>query len=451
MATDQSSTRPLPQDVDTERAILGAILVNNDLLNQVGDKLESRDFFLEQHQHIYSQMMVLSLNNKAIDDLTLKNVLDTLKLPEPVSRTYLVSLTDGVPRLDNVIHYVDIIKEKSVLRKLIQASHQILTKCHAQEDNVFDIMKSAEDRIFDISQSFIKKNYMPLSEALQSAYLHLDKLYQEKSNITGISTGYKQLDLYTCGLQRGELIILAARPSMGKTSLALNMALNAALGGNRTVLVFSLEMSARQLAMRLISSDANIDGQKIRSGYFNRDDWEHIAHTVNKLNHAKLFIDETASLSILELQTKARRLKKEAGLDLVVIDYMQLMMPDRRYENRNQEIATISRSLKALAKELDVPVLALSQLSRAPESRKGDHRPMLADLRESGSIEQDADMVIFIFREEVYVHDPALQGKAEIIIAKQRNGPLHTVDMVFLKERSQFVEASFERLSANET
>lgn len=449
MSPEANSTRPLPHDLDNERAVLGAILVRNELIHQVTDRLTPEDFFLDSHQRIFSEMIDLFRDGHPVDELTLKHRLESNSRGEPVSLVYLSALSEGVPRLENISHYVDVIKKKSVLRTLINSSAQIINRCHAEDEDVMEILKKAEDKLFEISQGFIKKNYMPLSEALVSAYEHLDRIYREKAFITGISTGYSSLDQVTCGLQRGDLVILAARPSMGKTSFAMNIALNAAVNDGKVVLVFSLEMSARQLAMRLISSEAMIDGQKIRSGYFSREDWERIGETVGKLAEAKLFIDETSSLTVLEMQTKARRIKKEFGLDMIVVDYMQLMYADRRYENRVQEIASISRAMKGLAKELDVPVIALSQLSRAPEARKGDHRPMLADLRESGSIEQDADLVAFIFREEVYVKDPALQGKAEIIIAKQRNGPLKTIDMVFLKENSKFVQPSYEDYPVN--
>ncbi len=444
---DAQFARPLPQDVDTERAVLGALLVNNDLLVQVTDQLEEDDFFLNKHQKIYSRMLYLAQKNEPIDELTVKNALDNLGLQESISLTFISSLTDGVPRLANIAQYVEIIKSKSLLRKLIQSSHEIQEQCYNPEGEIKDLLKQAETRIFDISQSFIKKNYIPLSDALVEAYEHLSILYQRKEFLTGIATGFVKLDQMTCGLQREDLIILAARPSMGKTSLAMNIALHAALHEDCAVAVFSLEMSARQLALRLLASEAQIDAQKIRSGFFSADDWQRIGEAVARLDRARLFIDETPNLSPLELQTKGRRLKREHGLDLVVVDYLQLMSGDRRAENRNQEIAAISRSMKGLAKELNCPVLALSQLSRAPESRKGDHRPHLADLRESGSIEQDADVVAFIFREEVYDReDPDLQGKAELIIEKQRNGPTGTVPLTFIKEYTRFVTPSYEML-----
>jgi len=438
--------RPLPHDIDAERAVLGAILVNNSLIVQIGDQLQEDDFFLPKHQKIYSRMIYLfhklsDVRDEAIDELTLKDALDGLGLQEPIGLTYLSTLRDGVPRLTNIANYVDIIRNKALLRKLISASQDIIEQSHQPKHAIQEILKSAETRIFDISQRFIKKNYIPLTDALVEAYRHLEYLYKNKQILTGIPTGYRRLDMLTCGLQKEDLIILAARPSMGKTSFAMNIAMHAALEENCTVAIFSLEMSARQLALRLLSSESMIDAQKIRSGFLSPDDWAKIGETVSRLDQAKLFIDETANLSVLELQTKARRLKREVGLDLIVVDYLQLISPDRRYENRVQEIAAISRTLKALAKDLEVPVLALSQLSRAPEARKGDHRPHLSDLRESGSLEQDADVVMFIFREEWYnPEDPEVQGLADIIVEKQRNGPTGTVRLSFQKQFTRFFD-----------
>jgi len=447
---DVAVARLLPHEIDAERAILGAILVNNTLITQVADQLREDDFFLFKHRKIYSRMLNLfqkdhDIKDEPLDELTLKDALDSLALQEPISLTYLSTLRDGVPRLTNISHYVKIIKTKSLLRKLIQASNDIIEQSYSSKHEIQEILKSAETRIFDISQSFVKKNYIPLTDALVDSYKHLKYLYEHKLYVTGISTGFARLDQLTCGLQREDLIILAARPSMGKTSLAMNIAVHAALHEDFAVAIFSLEMSARQLALRLLASEAKIDAQKIRTGFFSHEDWAEIGEAVGRLDRAKIFIDETSNLSPLELQTKARRLKREHDLDLVIVDYLQLMTGDRRYENRVQEISALSRSLKALAKDLEVPVLALSQLSRAPEARKGDHRPHLSDLRESGSIEQDADVVMFIFREELYnSDDPELKGKAEIIIEKQRNGPTGLVHLAFIKEFTKFVTPAYD-------
>lgn len=452
MATESLATRPLPQDLDTERAILGAILVNNDLLTQISDKLAPEDFSLEGHYHIFGAMRRLYQNNQPVDELTVKNLLDGQGIKEPVSLGYLNSLTDGFPRLDNVMHYVDILREKSILRRLIQVSQSILDQSYGQNRTALDVLKSAETWIFDISQSFIKQNYITLSDALAAAYGHLTQLYHDKRSITGIGTGFTKLDQLTCGLQRGDLVIIAARPSVGKTSLALNIGLHAATDGNASVALFSLEMSARQLALRLLASTAAIDGQKFRTGFFSKEDWERLGHAAGELDKARIYIDDSASLSLLELQTKARRIKKEHGLDMIVIDYLQLLTGDRRYDNRVQEISAISRQLKALAKEMDVPVIALSQLSRAPETRKGDHKPILADLRESGSIEQDADVVAFIYRDDMYnKDDPQMKGVAEIIVAKQRNGPTDSVFLAFQEQFSRFANLDYSIFKPTET
>lgn len=447
MSNDSVPTKPLPQDTETERALLGALMVNSELMVQVTDLLAPDDFFLDTHSNVYRHMVLLFQKGVPVDEITLKDSMDAMGLKELVSISFLSGLTDGAPRLKNVRHYAEILKKKSLLRKLIDAAQDITEMGYSQDEDVQTILKNAETRIFDIAQSYVKKNYISLQEAMIQAYEHLTKLYEAKTNLTGIPTGYKRLDSLTCGMQRGELIIVAGRPSMGKTTLAVNIAMNAALSEGVRVAIFSLEMSARQLALRILSTEARIDHQRVRSGYFSRSDWDHIGKAMARLEeNARVFIDETAGLSILELQSKARRLKREQGLDLVVVDYLQLMTADssRRTDNRVQEISDISRSLKALAKDLDIPVIALSQLSRSPETRKGDHRPMLSDLRESGSIEQDADVVLFIFREEVYVKDdPNLHNKADVIIAKQRNGPVDTVQLAFLKEFSRFEDLEY--------
>mgnify|MGYP001766382232 CR=1 FL=1 len=443
-------TRPEPSDPETERVVLGAILVNNQLLHQVSDKLTPDDFFLNSHRSIFRAMIQLYQDNLPIDEITVRDALAGTRPDEPITTAFLLSLSEGFPRLENVNQYVEIIREKSVFRRLIQRSQEIMDLCYEQRGDAMEILNRAENWIFNISQTYVKRNYLTLSDALAPAFEHLAQLYQEKSFITGVPTGFLRLDQLTCGLQKGDLIIVAARPSMGKTSFALNVALHVALERKQKVAVFSLEMSARQLVLRLLSSHASIDGQKIRSGFFTKDDWDNIGNAVEVLDRAKVFIDESADLTVLELQAKARRLQAEHGLDLIIVDYMQLMVADRQYENRVQEIAAISRSMKALAKELNLPVVALSQLSRATETRRGDHRPMLSDLRESGSIEQDADVVIFLFREEVYVKDnPGLLGRAEAIIAKQRNGPLGTVDLVFQKEFSRFGNPAVDFNSVN--
>ena len=438
--------KSLPHSLEAERAVLGAILLENSVFDQAAEILTESDFYLEGHQKIFSKMVALASVSKAMDLLMLREVLERDNQLESVGGVaYVASLLDGVPRLSNIDHYARIVKEKSLLRKLIHSANEIVVRSFSDEEEPLTLLEQAEKAIFEISQEKIQGGFVSLSELLPDTYKHMQSLHELKDVVTGISTGFIDLDRLTSGLQCSDLIILAARPGLGKTSLALNIAQHAAVEEKKVVGVFSLEMAAQQLVIRLLCAQARIDGHKLRSGYLSKEDWQRVAGGMSKLSQALIYLDDSAGLSIIEMRSKARRLKAEKGLDLLIVDYLQLMGGSSgsrvRYENRQQEISAISRSLKGLAKELDVPVIALSQLSRAPEQRRGDHRPQLSDLRESGSIEQDADVVLFIYREDLYKKTEDVgdeEGVAQIIIGKQRNGPTGVIKLVFIEPWTKF-------------
>lgn len=446
MQTDAAIEKSLPHSLDAERAILGAILLENSLLDQTNEILGMSDFYLEGHRKIFSTMQALSSGSRPIDSLTLREELQKNRDMDAVGGVaYIASLMDGVPRVSNVEHYARIVKEKSILRKLIHSANEILIKGFSGEADPLDLLELAEKSIFDISQEKIQGGFVRLQELLTDTYKNMEALHERKDLVTGIPTGFLELDRLTSGLQSSDLIIVAARPGLGKTSFALNVAQYAAVQKEQIVGFFSLEMAAQQLVTRMLCSEARVDSHKMRSGYLSKEDWQRLAKSMSKLALAKIFIDDTPGITIVEMRSKARRLKAEHGLDLLVLDYMQLMSGSStggrgRFENRQQEISSISRALKGLAKELNIPLIAISQLSRAPEQRRGDHRPQLSDLRESGSIEQDADLVMFIYREDLYKkgEDPDEEGIAQIIIGKQRNGPLGTVKLAFIDQWTKF-------------
>ncbi|MBI4444604.1 MAG: replicative DNA helicase [Acidobacteria bacterium] len=453
MAVDVLPEKTLPQNLDAERAVLGAILLDNALLDQAAEILTSEDFFLEGHRRIFSTMARLSAASHAIDSLTLIEELQRESVLEATGGvSYVASLLDGVPRLSNLEHYARIVKEKALLRRLVHFANEIVTRGLSNEENAAELLEAAERSIFEISQQKSTRGFSQLQDLLPATYQHIESLYHRKELITGIASGFIELDRLTCGLQKSDLIIVAARPGLGKTSLALNIAQHAATRGKKTVGFFSLEMSSNQLVTRLLCAEARVDGHKVRSGFLSKEDWSKLARAMSTLAQASIFIDDTPGISMGEMRSKARRLKAEHGLDLLMVDYLQLMAASvlgtrTRYENRQQEIAAISRGLKALAKELNIPVVAISQLSRAPEQRRGeDHKPKLSDLRESGSIEQDADVVLFIYREDQYhkEEDPSEDsGVAQIIIAKQRNGPAgYTVKLAFIDQWTKFENLS---------
>ncbi len=435
--------RTLPHNLDAEKSVLGAILIHNDAFNHAAELIDSRDFFRDAHRRIFDRMVALSERGDAIDFVTLKEELARSgDLDSVGGPAYIASLADGVPRSANVEYYARIVKEKSTLRHLIHSANKILTDAYEAEQEPDLLLDEAERQIFAIAEDRIRAGFVPLRDLVQSSFGTIEKLQQHKGLVTGVPTGFVDLDEMTSGLQPSDLVLVAARPSMGKTSFVLNVAQHVGTHTQMTVGFFSLEMSKEQLFLRLLTSEARIDAHRFRSGFLSEKDYGRLSHALGTLAEARVFIDDTASIGVLEMRAKARRLQKEHGLHLLVIDYIQLMQGRGRFESRQQELASISRSLKGLAKELNVPIVALSQLSRAPETRS-DHRPQLSDLRESGALEQDADVVLFIFRQEQYRDEDgqpeqSAEGVAEIIIGKQRNGPTGVVKLAFIKEHTRF-------------
>jgi replicative DNA helicase len=436
------SDRTLPHNLEAEKCVLGAILINNHAFNQAAEVIDAQDFFRDAHRRIFEKMVGLTDRSEPVDLVTLKDELSrTSELDEVGGPAYIAALTDGVPRSANVEYYARIVKEKSTLRRLIQSANDVLVRAYDAEEDADDLLDDAERSIFQIAEHRLRVGFVPLSELVGSSYQIIEKLQEHKGLVTGVPSGFVDLDELTSGFQKSDLVIVAARPSMGKTSFVLNVALHCGIEAGKTVGVFSLEMSKEQLFIRMLTSEARIDAHRFRGGFLNDTDYERLAAASARLHDAKVFIDDSPAVGILEMRAKARRLKLEHGLDLLVVDYLQLMQGRGRFDNRQQELASISRALKILAKELDVPIIALSQLSRAPEAR-GDHRPQLSDLRESGALEQDADVVLFIFREEMYAQEaerkPEVEGIAEIIVGKQRNGPTGTTRLAFLKQYTRF-------------
>jgi replicative DNA helicase len=445
MATEIALERPLPHNLDAERSVLGAILLENHALNAAIEKLKSEDFFLDQHRRIFEKMIELGEAQHAIDLVTLTEELHRRgELDAAGGAAYLAQLVDGVPHIVNVDHYARIVKEKAILRNLIHAAHAIQQQALDADDEADAILDRAESLIFELAEARIHAGLVGVKDLVRDNYARLERIFSEGRRVTGLATGYTQLDNQTAGLQPSELIILAARPSMGKTSLALNIAENVALGKREHVAIFSLEMSKESLLLRLLSSEARVDAHKFRTGHMGKDDWRRITESLGRLAEAPLWIDDSASVTVTEMGAKARRLKRDKGLALVVVDYMQLIAARGRFGNRNEEVSSISRALKGLAKELKVPVLVLSQLTRAPE--RDERRPQLADLRESGAIEQDADVVLFIHRPNFYKADMSDEDRAktELLVAKQRNGPTGTLNFVFLSKHTRFEEAAPE-------
>jgi replicative DNA helicase len=439
---DIALEKGLPVNLDAERFVLGAILMDDALYIQVAGTLDADDFSLEKHRRIFLRMGELYARAERIDRVTVANELLKQNQLESVDGvSYLVSLDEGLPTLSNLESYIRIVKDKSTLRRIIFTSQKLIDRCIVGEEEPDEILASAEETLLKLGDARAKDALVNPQTIVDNFEGGINAFLDPSKRIKGISTGFLKFDEMTGGLHGGELVILAARPSVGKTALALNMAQHVAMHPNekQTVAVFSLEMSRESLLTRMICAGARVDQQKFRAGYLNQDERRRLAKTTSELVKAPLFIDDTAGTHLMDIHAKLRRLQAEHGLSLVVIDYLQLMSGRGRFENRNQEISMISRGLKLLSKELNVPMLVLSQLSRAPETRPGDHRPQLSDLRESGSIEQDADLVAFIFREEVYKPDREdLRGLAELQVAKQRNGPTGRVNLVFLKEFTKF-------------
>ncbi len=436
--TPAAVERTLPHNLEAERSVLGAILIQNDTYNVAAQVVRPEDFYRDAHRRIFARIIALAERGQAVDFVTLKEELGRAgELDTVGGPAYIASLVDGVPRATNVEHYATIVKEKAVLRNLIAAANTILSDAYEADQDAVEILDRAEHSIFQIAEGRIRSGFISLYDIAETAAESIQKAHEEKKLITGVPTGFNDLDNLTSGFQRGDLVIVASRPSMGKTSLALNIAQHVGTKTDRTVGIFSLEMSREQLFLRMLSSEAQIDGHALRTGFLRTDDWGRLTEALGVLGQAKIFIDDSPAIGVLEMRAKARRLAAEHRLHLLVVDYIQLMQGRGRFDNRTQELGAISRALKGLAKELNVPVVALSQLSRAPESRS-DHRPQLSDLRESGALEQDADVVILIYREDRYNPDADNENVAEIIVAKQRNGPTDTVRLAFIKERTRF-------------
>jgi replicative DNA helicase len=435
-----TAERTLPHNLEAERSVLGAILVHNDAYNSAVQIIDSNDFYRDAHRRVFEKMIALNERGQAIDFVTLKEELSRAgELDDVGGPAYVASLADGVPRATNVEYYARIVKEKSTLRSLIAAAGKILTNAYEADQESDLILDEAESAIFAVADDRMKAGFVSMRDLVKESYPKIEQAFEQKRLITGVPTGFVDLDEMTRGLQGGDLIIIAARPSMGKTSLVLNIAQYVAAQPDLTVGFFSLEMSKESLFIRMLTSEAQIDSHRLMSGAVGHKDYGRISHALESLSGMRLFIDDTASIGVLEMRAKSRRLQAEHGLNLIIIDYIQLMSGRGRFENRTLELASISRSLKGLAKELRVPIIILSQLSRAPEARS-DHRPQLSDLRESGALEQDADVVALIYRDDVYNKDPNNPdaGTAEVIIAKQRNGPTGVVKLAFLREQTRF-------------
>jgi replicative DNA helicase len=437
---DASLHKVPPQNLDAEQSVLGGILLDNLSLNTVLELLVTDDFYSEAHRKIFKAIIELSDRNEPCDLITLSNILKDQKRIEQIGGTaYLASLVDSVSSAANIGYYAKIIKEKSILRRLIGTATDILNKTYDSGMDVDSVLDEAEHAIFEISENKIRPSFYPMRDIIKDSFKTIERLYANKELITGVSTGFDKIDDMTSGLQKSDLIIIAGRPSMGKTAFALNIAQYASLELGIPVAVFSLEMSKEQLATRMLAAEARVDSQRLRKGFLGETDWPKLTTAAGRLSEAPIYIDDTPAITVIEMKAKSRRLKAEAGLGLIVLDYLQLMRGSAYKDSREQEISEISRSLKGLAKELSVPVIALSQLNRKVEDRTS-RRPQMADLRESGAIEQDADVIAFIYRDEVYNHsdDNPDKGIAEIIIGKQRNGPTGTVKLAFQEKYTRF-------------
>jgi replicative DNA helicase len=440
--TDDVLRRLPPQNIEAEQSVLGAVLLENEAINQALEILTPDDFYRETHREIFRAMMDLSDHNQPVDAITLTDALRTKGVLEQVGGpAYIAELADTVPTAANVAHYARIVREKAVLRSLATIATDIASSAYEANANVDEFLDTAEHRIFEISERRIKPSFHTMPELTRESLRILERLYENRELVTGVPTGFKDLDVLTAGLQPSDLVVIAARPSMGKTALALNIAAYAAMDAEprRGVAFFSLEMSKEQLVLRMLCSEARVDSAKARAGYLSERDFPKLAQAAARLSEANIFIDDSSDTTAITLKAKCRRLARDRSnnLGLVLVDYLQLMRSARPGESREKEIAEISRSLKALAKELKLPVIALSQLNRQVETRP-DRRPLLADLRESGAIEQDADVIAFIYREEMYKKDSKEPGVAEIIVAKQRNGPTDTVKLTYLSQYTRF-------------
>jgi replicative DNA helicase len=442
--------RPLPSSPDSERAILGSIILDNSLAAQAVALVRPDDFYVASHRRVFQAMIFLFEHSSEInpiliaEDLRRDNSLEALG-----GMLFLTSLSYGLPHVTTILPYAKVVKGKALLRRLVRVAEKITVEALEEEDEPQNILDHAEHAIFALADDRIRKGFEHIKEPADRVLAKAEAIEHHAMVVTGVPTGFKGLDLLTSGFQRQDLVVIAARPSMGKTSLALTLAQHAAIEGKAVIGIFSLEMSAESLAMRMLCSEGNVDAQKFRSGYLSNEEWSRLGKALGRLAEARIFIDDTPAISVLEMRAKARRLATEQKqLDMIVVDYLQLMSGSSgRFESRQQEVSQISRELKALAKELNIPMVALSQLSRAPENRT-DHRPQLADLRESGAIEQDADVVAFIYREEQYNKTDENKNIAELIVAKQRNGPTDTVYLAFLNQFAKFADLDRDALGA---
>ena len=442
---DASLHRVPPQNLEAEQSILGGIMLDNQALNSVLEILQVKDFYNDAHRKIFSAIIELAERNEPSDLITLSSALRDKKQMDAVGGvSYLASLVDNVPSAANIAYYSKIVKEKAILRGLIGTATEILNKSYDTGAEVDQVLDEAEHAIFEISENKIRPAFFAIKDLIKDSFKTIEKLFERKELITGVPTGFDKIDDITSGLQNSDLIIIAGRPSMGKTAFALNIAQYTAIRLQIPVAIFSLEMAKEQLALRMLASEAKVDSQRLRKGFLGEMDWPKLTTAAGNLSEAPIFIDDTPAITVLEMKAKARRLKAETGLGLIILDYLQLMRSGGYKESREQEISEISRSLKALAKELRVPVIALSQLNRKVEDRT-NRRPQMADLRESGAIEQDADLIAFIYRDEVYNKESNEKGTAEIIIGKQRNGPIGTIKLAFLEKYT-----SFENLARTE-
>ena len=429
-----------PHDIEAEQAVLGSMLTDQDAVSSSIEKLKEEDFYREDNKAIYSAMYNLYNRSEPIDLITVQSELETMgKLDKVGGIEYLATLPDKVPTTANANKYIKIVEEKSTLRKLIKTANEIVELGYDPAEEVEDIIDGAEKKIFNLIQDKTQKGYTQIKDILVDSFNELEALYNRKQHITGVPTGFADLDYRTAGLHGSEFILIAARPAMGKSAFVLNIATHAAVKAKVPVAIFSLEMSKEQMVNRILCSEAMVDSNKVRTGRLEEEDWAKLAGAIGPLSEAGIYIDDTPGISIMEIRTRCRKLKLEKNIGLVIIDYLQLVQgSNKRMGSREQEIAEISRSLKILAKELNVPVIALSQLSRAVEQRP-DHRPMLSDLRESGSIEQDADIVMFLYRDDYYNEESEKKNIAEVIIAKQRSGSTGTVDLMWLGNYTKFV------------
>ncbi len=446
MAADTTLEKPLPNNLEAERSVLGAILLDNHALNAAIETLRPEDFFLDQHRRVFTHMIALGESQQAIDLVTLTDELHCKgELEASGGAPYLASLADGMPRVSNIEYYARIVKEKAILRNLIHATHDIQQRAFEGEEGADAILDGAESSIFALAEDRVRAGLIPVKDIVRDNFERLERIFKEGKSVTGVPTAYTELDKLTSGLQPSELLILAARPSQGKTALALNLMENIAIRGGHPVAMFSLEMSKESLLQRLVASVAQIDAHKFRTGHLNREDWRRMTEALGTISSSPLWVDDSGSISVLEI---ARRLKRDKGMSVLIVDYLQLITARGRFGNRQEEVASISRGLKGLAKELQIPVLVLSQLTRAPE--RDERGPQLSDLRESGAIEQDADVVMFIYRPHFFKAGatPEEREETELRIAKQRNGPTDMVKFVFRSRFTRFEEAAPDAFSS---